>query len=506
MKFNFVGLLCSLFLLAACHSDDNEPILADDEPQAVTLTINLEDAYTRTISEDKDNALTRLLIQMVDDDVLQTDIKTINLTSGQTTATASYELYASHRYTFLLWADDGSYNATDLTNITLKDNLTDTQAGLSYAAKATWDGTSATISTTLNHVASKVTLKATNKLEAGNTLTLTVPQAYGGYNVQTATTTGTASQYTYSYTTTAVSGTKEQPVELFSFYVLAADVLQDLTVSCNNETATVPANLSGGKHIILTGDISTREYPHSTSLSVSITGWGNAQELPFGGKDVLTDQTVASQTLQGAGTATDPYRILSAADFLCYNSISYSGSSSSHALLYTDIEITASNWEPTSLRGTFDGGGHTLSGTLNFSVTNMNNYIGLFSSVSGTVRNLNVRTNITAQGSTPRDCYAGSIAGSCSSGTIERCTYAGEATVQVSATDEYQYLYAGGIVGSAQNAAVSHCKFSGTLTTTGSSVGDRGQMYVGGIVGYKLGGTFTENKYSEGTPATETGN
>ena len=97
MKFNFVGLLCSLFLLAACHSDDNEPILADDEPQAVTLTINLEDAYTRTISEDKDNALTRLLIQMVDDDVLQTDIKTINLTSGQTTATASYELYASHR-------------------------------------------------------------------------------------------------------------------------------------------------------------------------------------------------------------------------------------------------------------------------------------------------------------------------------------------------------------------------------------------------------------------------
>ena len=39
---------------------------------------------------------------MVDNDVLQTDIKTINLASGQTTATASYELYASHEYTFLL--------------------------------------------------------------------------------------------------------------------------------------------------------------------------------------------------------------------------------------------------------------------------------------------------------------------------------------------------------------------------------------------------------------------
>ena len=40
--------------MASCHSDDNEPIPSDDEPQAVTLTINLEDAYTRTISEDKD--------------------------------------------------------------------------------------------------------------------------------------------------------------------------------------------------------------------------------------------------------------------------------------------------------------------------------------------------------------------------------------------------------------------------------------------------------------------
>ena len=95
---------------------------------------------------------------MVDNTASQTDVKTITLTSGQTTATADYELYASHRYTFLLWADDGSYNATDLTNITLNSSsLSRTQAGLSYAATATWDGSSSTITATLNHVASKVT-------------------------------------------------------------------------------------------------------------------------------------------------------------------------------------------------------------------------------------------------------------------------------------------------------------------------------------------------------------
>ena len=443
---------------------------------------------------------------MVDNDVLQTDIKTINLTSGQTTATADYELYASHEYTFLLWADDGSYNATDLTNITLNDNLSDTQAGLSYAAKATWDGTSSTISATLNHVASKVTLKATNKLEAGNTLTLTVPQAYSGYNVQTATITGEAEAYPHTYTTTAVSGTQEQPVELFSFYVLAANALQNLTVSCNNETATVPANLGGGKHIVLKGDISTQEQPHSTSLSVSIAGWSD-QELPFGGTSQLDDNTTPSSSLQGEGTETDPYRITSAADLKCYMNGGQYTTNNKHALLYTNIEITAaSDWDPASLHGTFDGGGHTISGTLNFSVTDTDYHIGLFSTVYGTVRNLNVTADITAEGNATNSyCYAGGIVACCQNGTIEHCTYSGDATVQVSVTGETDF-FAGGIVGDAQNATVSYCKFSGTLTTTGSSVGDLGRMYVGGIAGDKSGGTFTENKYSEGTPATETGN
>ena len=163
---------------------------------------------------------------MVDNTASQTDIKTINLASGQTTATASYELYASHEYTFLLWADDGSYNAEDLTNITLdSSSLSGTQAGLSYAATATWDGSSATIPVTLTHVASKVTLKTTTDTWAGNTLTLTVPQPSTGYNVQTGTATSTATteKYEHSIITTDITASETSPVELFSFYVLAAD-------------------------------------------------------------------------------------------------------------------------------------------------------------------------------------------------------------------------------------------------------------------------------------------
>ena len=431
---------------------------------------------------------------MVDNDVLQTDIKTINLTSGQTTATADYELYASHEYTFLLWADDGSYNATDLTKITLNDNLSGTQAGLSYAANATWDGTSSTITATLNHVASKVTLKATNKLEAGNTLTLTVPQAYSGYNVQDATITGEAEAYPHTYTTTAVSGTQEQPVELFSFYVLAANALQNLTVNCNNETATVPVNLSGGKHIVLKGDISTQEYPHSTSLSVSIAGWSDL-ELPFGGTDQLTDDTTPSGSLQGSGTPEDPYRITSGADLLCY--MSNYANSDMHAILYTDIEINRTNWQSRGLNGTFDGGNHTISGTM--IINTSNGYAGLFSSVSGTVRNLIMDVDMTVTGSADGSFFTGSIAGSATDGTFENCVNHGD--IDASDTTAQNYNCTGGIVGDTTAGKVSGCTNTGKVTG-----GDGRNVYVGGIVGSAMGTELSDNHFDQGTPNTETGN
>ena len=455
----------------------------------------MEDAYTRTISEDEDNDLTRLLIQMVDNDELQTDIKTIDLTSGQTTATADYELYASHRYTFLLWADDGSYNAEDLTAITLKDNLTGTQAGLSYAAKATWDGSSSTITATLNHVASKVTLKATNELEAGNTLTLTVPQAYSGYNVQDVTIIGEATTYPHTYTTTAVSGTEEQPVELFSFYVLAANALQNLTVSCNNETATVPANLGGGKHIVLKGDISTQEYPHSTSLSVSIAGWSN-QELPFGGTSQLDDNTTASGSLQGSGTPEDPCRITSGADLLCY--MRYYASTGMHAILYTDIEINRTNWQSRGLSGTFDGGNHTISGTMTINASGGN--AGLFSSVTnGTVRNLIMDVEMTVTGDSNNSFCTGSIAGSGTAATFENCVNHGD--INASGTTAQDSNYTGGIVGKTTGGKVSGC------TNTGKVTGGNGnRVYVGGIVGRATSTELDNNHLDEDSPATETGN
>ena len=356
-------------------------------------------------------------------------------------------------------------------------------------------GTSANITATLNHVASKVTLKTTTNVWAGNTLTLTVPKASTGYNVRTGTATDTTEEYEHSIITTDITASETSPVELFSFYVLAANALQDLTVSCNNETATVPANLGGGKHIVLKGDISTQEQPHSTSLSVSIAGWSDL-ELPFGGTDQLTDDTQASGSLQGSGTPEDPYRITSAADLLCY--MDDYASTGMYTILYTDIEINRTNWQPVSLSGTFDGGGHTISGTMTINASN--ECAGLFNTVTNsTVRNLIMDVEMTVTGSSDTSFCTGSIAGLATSATFENCVNHGD--IDASDTTAQDKNSTGGIVGDTTGGKVSGC------TNTGKVTGGEGRkVYVGGIVGSATGTELDNNHLGEDSPSTETGN
>ena len=423
-------------------------------------------------------------MQVIDNDTPGT-VEELTLSGNQ--ATTSLSLYASRSYTFLFWADDGqSYTYIDnLTDIALNGTPTGTQAEIAYAACIDWDK-SATINATLKHAVSKVTLKTTNNVEAGKTLTLTVPHAVTGYNAQTGKATGTPAEYEHSITTTAISGaTETTPKELFSFYILAADELQTLTIESNEGENTVPANLSGGKHIVLTGDIGNiaNERPTSANLTVTVGEWGDQQLHPFGGKDQLTDATTASEKLQGAGTETDPYRITRAADLLCYlDGYNYNIYDTQHALLYTDIEIASTDWRPRDLYGTFDGGNHTISGTINSEVNDEK--FGLFDAVHGTVRNLEVKTDIKLTGKAqdeyrPIVLYAGGIAGECS-GTITRCTYSGTLTVTATLTGEGDMMSIGGIAGF-NAGTISYCTFSGTINAGEASAPY--QKYVGAIAG-----------------------
>ena len=166
---------------------------------------------------------------------------------------------------------------------------------------------------------------------------------------------------------------------------------------------------------------------------------------------------------------------------------------------WTPIGTSISN----AYKGTFDGGGHTITG---LTVTTSDQYAGLFGYIGSggkvkdvTLENVQI-TNDNSSG------YAGGVAGD-SWGTIENCSVSGS----VSGT-----TFAGGVVGSQWGGSITGCNSSATVkgvifaggiageTNSGASLtgcyatGDvtvendgTNNSHAGGVVGYNGGGTLT---------------
>ena len=230
------------------------------------------------------------------------------------------------------------------------------------------------------------------------------------------------------------------------------------------------------------------------SITVSLGEWG---DIAIEFDKILTDATIASASLQGSGTETDPYLITSGADLLCYlNPYSNYTGSEKHARLETDIEINRTNWEPIYLEGTFDGGNHTISGTL---TGNASGPFGLFSVIIGTVCDLIMDVDMTVTGNSA-NIHIGSIAGALfTGGTIENCTNDGD--IDASGTTGELTNYTGGIVGEVSRGSIEGCTNTGRVTG-----GKGGEVLVGGIVGSAAAEAKLENNvFNEGTPAKEVG-
>ena len=137
--------------------------------------------------------------------------------------------------------------------------------------------------------------------------------------------------------------------------------------------------------------------------------------------------------------------------------------------LDTDIDLTGKDWTPigtdydNSYKGTFDGGGHTITG-LTFTTNDEN--AGLFGYLNraGTVKNV-VMEGVQI---TSNQIYGGSIGGVVGSslgGTIENCSVSGS----VSGT-----VYVGGVVGVQIGGSITGCNSSATV---------KGTVDVGGVAG-----------------------
>ncbi|MFA7037684.1 MAG: hypothetical protein WC183_15375 [Methanosarcina sp.] len=131
--------------------------------------------------------------------------------------------------------------------------------------------------------------------------------------------------------------------------------------------------------------------------------------------------------------------------------------SSANYVLKNDIDFSGVDWTPKDYSGTFDGNNHEIRG-LSISGTFTDRTYGLFSNLSGTIKNVTVVGNVEAPSS-------GIVAGK-SSGTIENVIVKGTVkTINGSSV--------GGIAG----------YNSGVIKLCTSEVTVSGLEYVGGIVG-----------------------
>ena len=192
----------------------------------------------------------------------------------------------------------------------------------------------------------------------------------------------------------------------------------------------------------------------------------NATDWQAGGEYTYT---VSLATARGYIIEDDgSYTVYNADGLMNIAELVNGGKTDINITLDKNIDLTGKAWTPigtdydNSYKGTFDGGGHTITG---LTFTTNDEYAGLFGWLNraGTVKNV-VMEGVQI---TSHQIYGGSIGGVVGSGwgTIENCSVSGS----VSGT-----VYVGGVVGVQIGGSITGCSSSATV---------KGMVDVGGVAG-----------------------
>ena len=194
----------------------------------------------------------------------------------------------------------------------------------------------------------------------------------------------------------------------------------------------------------------------------------NATDWQAGGEYTYTVSLAAAKDLGYTIESNGSYTVTSADGLMNIAKLVNGGKTDINITLDTDIDLTGKDWTPigtdydNSYKGTFDGGGHTITG---LTFTTNDEYAGLFGWLNraGTVKNV-VMEGVQI---TSNQIYGGSIGGvvGYSWGTIENCSVSGS----VSGT-----VYVGGVVGAQIGGSITGCSSSATV---------KGTVDVGGVAG-----------------------
>ena len=198
----------------------------------------------------------------------------------------------------------------------------------------------------------------------------------------------------------------------------------------------------------------------------------NATDWQAGGEYTYTVSLAAAKDLGYTIESNGSYTVYNADGLMNVAELVNGGKTDINITLDKNIDLTGKDWTPigtsfdNSYTGTFDGGGHTITG---LTITTKDQFVGLFGYLNraGTVKNV-VMEGVQI---TSNQIYGGSIGGvvGYSWGTIENCSVSGS----VSGTD-----CVGGVVGSQKAGSIIGCSSSATV---------KGKHYVGGVAGEKWG-------------------
>ena len=197
----------------------------------------------------------------------------------------------------------------------------------------------------------------------------------------------------------------------------------------------------------------------------------NATDWQAGGEYTYTVSLAAAKDLGYTIESNGSYTVYNADGLMNVAELVNGGKTDINITLDKNIDLTGKDWTPigtsfdNSYTGTFDGGGHTITG---LTITTKDQFVGLFGYLNraGTVKNVVMEgIQITSNhmfGNT------GGVAGF-SWGTIENCSVSGS----VSGTK-----CVGGVVGAQKAGSITGCSSSATV---------KGTVDVGGVAGEKWG-------------------
>lgn len=246
-----------LGMLASCSTDQE----SGHEPsgtQAVTITATVNDGMKARASSATDDAPTRCIMEVRNaaDNTRVGEQYTADNKGGSFSFTA--RLDPELRYYFLFWADGGEacYDASDLTNVKVAD--AGTVGAIAYSGKIENVTSLTELKVVLHHVVAKVSFKTTDEnMVEGQAVNISLP-VYRAFDVATDAVTGQPEICTATVDAGNYSGaTPEAPVDVFSFYALAAtDELVEVVLE-HDETAVRLTNVPFKRnyHTLLKGRI-----------------------------------------------------------------------------------------------------------------------------------------------------------------------------------------------------------------------------------------------------------